>query len=135
MPRVSILVTTYNRSKILPRALQSILKQTYRDYEIIIVDDCSQDDTADVVKTFDDPRIRYIRNPQNVAGTLGDRTIAKAFIDTYMQGEFFIWLCDDDFWIPDDLLLRHIQIMDDYPSIALVAVIRRHKKCRVLAFL
>ena len=64
-PRVSVVITTYNRAAMLPRAIRSVLAQTYEDYELIIVDDCSADDTPEVTRTFVDPRIRIVRHPDN----------------------------------------------------------------------
>ena len=55
-PKVSVVITTYNRAALLPRAVRSVLAQTYEDYELIIVDDCSTDDTPEVIRTFVDSR-------------------------------------------------------------------------------
>ena len=65
MPTVSIIIPTYNRSHIIGRALQSVLNQTYRDFEVIVADDGSTDGTEAVVKEFNDERIRYIRHEEN----------------------------------------------------------------------
>src|SRR4051794_22089991 len=65
-PCVSVVIPTYNRSWGLTRALQSVLAQTFQDYEIVVVDDASTDATAAVAATFSDPQIRYYRQPHNV---------------------------------------------------------------------
>ena len=61
-PKVSVIIPTYNRAALLPRAVNSVLAQTFQDYEIIIVEDCSPDNTQDVIAAFSDPRIRLIRH-------------------------------------------------------------------------
>lgn len=63
--KISVIITTYNRGYILGRGIQNILNQTYQNFELIVVNDNSTDDTEEVVKSFDDPRIRYIKNPEN----------------------------------------------------------------------
>ena len=64
--RFSICVPTYNAAPVLREAIESILRQSFRDYEIIVGDDNSSDDTEEVVRGFEDPRIRYFRNRDNV---------------------------------------------------------------------
>ncbi len=119
-PRVSVLIATYNRQQLLRRAIASVLKQDYDDYELVIVDDCSTDTTQDLIHSYSDPRIRYIRNKQNVGGIHGDRAILKEFVDQHMRGEYFVYLCDDDFWIPSDLLSRQIRVLEEHPGVAFV---------------
>lgn len=62
---ISVIIPTYNRSYCIKRAVDSVLEQTYPVQEIIIADDCSQDNTEEVVRQIDDPRIRYFRLPEN----------------------------------------------------------------------
>src|SRR5215207_3939187 len=64
-PRVSIIIPTHNRSTFLRRSIQSVLAQTFQDFELLVVDDASSDDTATVVSGFCDQRVRYIRLPEN----------------------------------------------------------------------
>src|SRR5437016_7899140 len=65
-PHVTVIIPTFNRSWGLRRAVESVLAQTYRQFQLMIVDDCSSDDTVAVVKSFADPRISYVRQPHNV---------------------------------------------------------------------
>ena len=64
-PTVSVTIATYNRCNLLGKAIQSILEQTYQDFEIIVVDDGSSDGTEEVVKNFKDERIQYIWHEKN----------------------------------------------------------------------
>ena len=69
MPRVSVLMPTWNAMPFLPEAVKSILAQTYRDFEFIIVDDCSTDGTSSYLSTVVDPRVVVMRNDQNLGCT------------------------------------------------------------------
>ncbi len=62
---ISVIIPTYNRASTLKRSVESVLRQTVTDLEVIVVDDCSTDDTAEVVGAIEDPRVRYERMPQN----------------------------------------------------------------------
>lgn len=119
-PLVSVLITTYNRSNVLRRAINSVLMQDFRDFEIIVVDDCSSDDTMKVVTSFADPRIRYIRNETNVGSKLGDRAILRQFIYELMTGKYWVYLCDDDYWLYPDLLSRQIEAFNTYDNVVMV---------------
>lgn len=100
-PRVTVVITTYNRADLLPRAVESVLAQTYTDYEVIIVDDCSSDNTQDVVAGFDDPRIRSFRHERNRGASAARNTgILNA------KGEYVAFLDDDDELLPMNLEAR-----------------------------
>lgn len=119
-PAVSILITTYNRSRLLRRALSSVLQQTFHDFEIVIIDDCSSDDTPQVVASFKDSRIRYFRNQTNVGSKDGDRPHVRRFLTELMRGEYFAYLCDDDYWVPPNLLERQVALFRANPGLAFV---------------
>jgi glycosyltransferase involved in cell wall biosynthesis len=120
VPAVSVLIATYNRSALLPRAIASVLKQDFADFELVVVDDHSTDATPDVMAGYDDPRIRYVRNARNIGGEGGDRSIIQRFVNEQARGKYFIYLCDDDYWRPADLLSRQVDAMEKYPSLAFV---------------
>jgi len=97
-PTISVVTPTYNRKEALARAIQSVLAQSYGGWELIVVDDASQDDPEDVVKSFADPRIIYVRHSQNRGGGAARNTgIAKA------QGKYVAFLDSDDEWFPEKL--------------------------------
>lgn len=90
-PLVSVVLTTYNRSHLLPRAINSVLTGTYDQFELLVMDDASSDDTPEVVAKFTDERIKYVRIPEN-GGVLKARN--RGF-DT-AQGDYIAILDDDD---------------------------------------
>ncbi len=92
---VSIIMPTYNCGFLIKESICSVLAQTYKYWELIIVDDCSTDDTISVVKSFTDERIRYYRNEQNRgAAESRNRALREA------RGRWIAFLDSDDLWIP-----------------------------------
>jgi glycosyltransferase involved in cell wall biosynthesis len=94
-PLVSIGIPTYNRSALLRQAIQSVLQQTCQDFEVIVSDDCSTDDTAAVVAGFGDARLRYQRTPYNLRPPRNWNECVRL-----ARGEFFALLPDDDVYCP-----------------------------------
>ena len=94
-PLISVVIITKNRSQLLPDAIRSTLNQTYDKFELLIVDDGSTDETAEIVKSFNDSRIRYIR--KDATGIPKSRNIGvkKA------KGEFIVIMDDDDLMLPN----------------------------------
>ena len=96
---ISVIVPTYNRGHLLERALRSVLTQTHQQLELIIVDDGSVDNTADVVSTYDaDSRVRYIRHQDNLGSSVARNTGIR-----HAQGEYIAFLDSDDEWLPTKL--------------------------------
>jgi glycosyltransferase involved in cell wall biosynthesis len=93
--RVSVIIPTYNRAEYLHEAVSSALQQTHDDLEVLVLDDASTDSTRNVVTAFDDPRIRYIRHPENLGPNRNWRRGIQA-----ARGEFFCFLPDDDMLEP-----------------------------------
>ena len=98
MPTVSVVLPTYNRALVLTRAIDSVLAQTYDDFEVVIVDDCSTDETAEVVKKYDDERIRYIQHDKNQGACAARNTGIKQ-----SNGQYVAFLDSDDEWDPTKL--------------------------------
>jgi glycosyltransferase involved in cell wall biosynthesis len=93
---ISVVLPTYNRARLLGPAIRSVLAQTYGDLELIVVDDCSPDDTRAVVESFHDPRIVYLRNTSNLKlpGSLN-----AGFERS--RGVYLTWTSDDNLYAPD----------------------------------
>jgi len=98
IPAVSIILPTYNRAHLVGKAIQSVLNQTYQDFELIVVDDGSVDNTVEVVKSFNDPRIRYLRHEKNKGGAAARNTGIKA-----ARGRYIAFQDSDDEWLPEKL--------------------------------
>jgi len=97
-PAVSVIVPSYNRGYCIVQCLQSVLSQTFVDFEIIVVDDASGDDTRAQVASVFDSRIRYIVHDSNQGGAVARNTGIRI-----AQGEFIAFLDSDDSWQPDKL--------------------------------
>jgi glycosyltransferase involved in cell wall biosynthesis len=109
-PKVSIITSTYNRSYLVGDAIRSVQAQTFTDYEMIIVDDGSPDNTHDVVTGFDDPRIRYVYQPN--AGLAAGRNTAIR----HSRGEYVAFLDDDDLYLPHNLQTQ-LAMLESRPEI------------------
>lgn len=98
MKSVTAIITTYNRAKLLSRAIESVLNQTFPIFELIIVDDASMDDTSQVVGKYikADDRIRYLKTEKNI-GACKARNMAI----NVAKGDLIAGLDDDDEWTPD----------------------------------
>ncbi|MFL6333560.1 MAG: glycosyltransferase family 2 protein [Pyrinomonadaceae bacterium] len=97
-PAVSVVIPTYNRAPLLGRSIRSVLAQCFEDFEVIVVDDGSTDETAEVVAAFDDPRVSYVRLARNTgAGAARNVGIRLA------RGKFLAFQDSDDEWLPSKL--------------------------------
>lgn len=97
-PTVSVIIPTFNRANLLMLAIQSVLDQTFSDFELIVVDDASTDNTQQKVMSINDPRIQYILHQQN-SGECGTRNTGL----TAAKGQFIAFLDSDDEWLPNKL--------------------------------
>ena len=97
MPQVSVIIPTRNRANLLAEAIDSVLQQTFTDFELIIVDDGSTDHTAEVVCRYQDERIAYFRQDKQERGAARNRGVALS------QAEFITFLDDDDWYLPRKL--------------------------------
>jgi len=92
-PLVSVIIPTYNRAAYLKEAIESVLAQTYTNFELLILDNCSPDHTPDIVAGFNDSRIKYLRHQCNIGGAAN-----WLYGMHWAQGDFFSILGDDDFY-------------------------------------
>ena len=90
---ISIIMPTYNCGKYISESIQSVINQTYTKWELIIVDDCSTDDTKDIIKLFHDNRICYVMNEKNKGAAIS-RNLALSIA----KGEWIAFLDSDDIW-------------------------------------
>lgn len=96
---VSIIMPSWNTAKFIAESIQCVIEQTYQNWELLIVDDCSTDNTDEVVGPFlKDTRIKYLQNEKNSGAAL---TRNKAMREA--QGEWIAFLDSDDLWTPDKL--------------------------------
>jgi glycosyltransferase involved in cell wall biosynthesis len=107
--KVSVIIPTYNRSNLLLEAVQSVLNQTYQDFEIIVIDDGSTDDTEEVINGYSD-KLRYFK--QENAGVNAARNRALELT----QGEYIATLDNDDIWLDYKLELQ-VELLDKFKSI------------------
>lgn len=112
MPAVSVVIPTYNRRQFVPAAIDSVLAQSFRDFEIIVVDDGSSDGTAELLAR-DYPAIRTIVLPAN-----GGRSMARNVGWAMARGDYVAFLDSDDLWQPDKLA-RQVPLFAD-PQVVLV---------------
>ena len=97
MPRVSVNIACYNSAKFIGETLESVLNQTFSDFEIIVVDDGSSDDTSKIVSSFKDDRIKYFYKANEGLAHTRNKTIALS------HGEYIAFLDHDDLWLPRKL--------------------------------
>ena len=96
--KVSFIVPTYNRAHMVSETIDSILAQTFQDFEIIVVDNESTDNTEAVIKAYNDRRIKYFKNQNN-----GVVAVNRNYGITKSQGEYIAFCDDDDLWLPEKL--------------------------------
>jgi glycosyltransferase involved in cell wall biosynthesis len=122
IPLVSVCVPTYNYARFLRDCIESVQEQTMIDWELVICDDCSTDETAEVVKEYSakDPRIRYIRNDRR----LGMNGNIKAVADSG-TGRYLKMLCADD-WLAPRCLEVLCKLMEGYPRVVLATSAEIH---------
>lgn len=112
MPKVSVIIPTYNCAEYISDAIDSVLKQTYSDYEIFVVDDGSTDKTKEVLKKYNNI-IKYFYQDNQGPGIARNRAIENS------TGEYIAFLDADDMWFPDRLAIG-VKILDEEPEIGLV---------------
>ncbi|MBC7766807.1 glycosyltransferase [Arenimonas sp.] len=106
---------TYNRAHFIKQAIDSVLSQTFQDWELLIVDDCSTDNTKKIISTYSDDRIRYIQNPENL-GITENRNKALSL----STGEYVAVLDSDDYWIDTNKLSLQNDFLDQNNNYALI---------------
>ena len=113
--KVTIFITTYNRIKYLKPAIESILNQTFSDFTLTVLDNCSEDGTEEYVKSITDNGVNYFRHEHNIGGIAN---VAYAF--EHCSGEYFAIFHDDDI-LHDDLLAREVAYLDEHKECTAVS--------------
>lgn len=114
-PIFTIIITTYNRRDLLPRAIQSVLNQTFGDFELLVIDNGSTDDTHFVVQSIKDTRIRYVLNPEPTKSCDAPRNLGIKI----GRGSLISFLDDDDIWYPERLK-KVKKAFDENPGVSAV---------------
>ena len=113
MPHVTVLMPTYNVAPYVKEAIESVLRQTYKDFELLVIDDCSKDNTVEVVRAIDDPRIRVEQNEHNL-GLADNLNRGLSLITT----EYVARMDGDDiaepFWLE-----KEVAVLDANPEIGI----------------
>lgn len=116
-PKVSVLLQTYNQAPYLKRAVDSLLAQTFEDFDLLIVDDCSSDATQGVLRRYlGTPRVTVLRNPEN----LGQHPSINLRLEQ-LDGEFLLFASGDDVYLPQ-LLETQVEAFNRCPKASLVHV-------------
>jgi len=110
---VSILVNCYNCDRYLSETLDSIYAQTYTNWEIIFIDNCSTDSSKDIVDQYDE-RIKYYKTPENIS-----LCAARVFAKNFITGDFFCVLDTDDLWMPDKLE-KQVTLMQENEDVGMI---------------
>jgi glycosyltransferase involved in cell wall biosynthesis len=110
--KVSVIMTSYNHEQFVAAAIQSVLDQTFHDWELVIRDDGSTDGTSQVIASFDDPRIRYLGSGSNLGASLSANVCIEA-----ARAPYVAILCSDDIFLPEKLA-RQVEFLDEHPEVA-----------------
>jgi glycosyltransferase involved in cell wall biosynthesis len=115
-PRVSFIVASYNYARYVTLAIDSLLNQTFKELEVIVIDDCSPDNSREVLERYrDDPRVRLIFHEQN-KGHIYTRNEGLELA----RGEYVAVMDSDDYCYRDDAVAAHVAVLDDNPDVGFV---------------
>jgi glycosyltransferase involved in cell wall biosynthesis len=113
-PTVSVIIPSYNHEEFIGECVQSVLDQTFQDFEVIVTDDASSDRTIEIIERFNDPRIKLFKYPKNRgASVAANNCIYRS------QGKYIAMLSSDDAWYPEKLEIQ-VAYLDQHPEIGAV---------------
>ena len=115
-PTVSVIIPTYNRANLIGKAIKSVLKQTYQDFEIIVINDGSTDNTEDVIRGFPDKRVEYIKKYKKNKGI----SVARNIGIKVAMGKYIALLDSDDEWLPEKLDKQINVLQSESPKVGVV---------------
>jgi glycosyltransferase involved in cell wall biosynthesis len=113
-PTVSVIIPAYNHERFIKECIQSVLDQTFQDFEIVITDDASSDRTVEIIKGFDDERIKLFKHTENQGAS-----VAANHCITHATGKYIAMLSSDDAWYPEKLEIQ-VKYLDKHPEIGVV---------------
>jgi glycosyltransferase involved in cell wall biosynthesis len=112
-PKVSVIIPVYNGERYLHESIESILDQTFKDFELLLINDGSTDNSLDIINSYSDDRIRVLNNKTNTGlASVRNKGIAEA------RGEYIAWLDADDMSLPERLG-KQVQLLDKHAGIGL----------------
>ena len=122
---ISVVMATYNRADKIKRAIESVLAQSYSDFEFIIINDASTDNTLGIINSYHDNRIRVISNEVNIGFV---RSLNKGV--GIARGKYIARIDDDDYWIDNDKLKKQADFLENNQEYILVGcnIIKNNKK-------
>ena len=112
--KVSVILTSYNHAAFIRKSIDSVLSQSFKDYELIIIDDCSSDDSCDIIESYQDERIQFIKHEYNRGGGI------KEGVENYAKGEYIAIQHSDDFWSDENKLKKQVDYLDNHKECAAV---------------
>lgn len=128
MPKISVLMPVYKTDeKYLREAVESILNQTFSDFELLILDDCPEDTREDLIKSYKDKRIKYVKNEHNLGITLSRNKL----IDM-AAGEYLAVFDHDDVSMPERLA-KEVAYLDEHPEVGVVSCTVKQMVCKHLS--
>ncbi len=114
MPLVSVCIPAYNSAVYIKKTIESILDQNYKNIELVVVDDCSKDDTVEIVKNIEDPRMRLVQNEKNLGMTGNwNKCLTEA------KGDYIKLVCADDILYADSIK-KELGALLKHPDVTLV---------------
>ena len=133
--KVSIILPTYNGSRFIQRSIESILLQSFADFELLVIDDGSTDSTAEIIQeaTRSDSRIVYLKNEKNLGI---QKTLNKGL--RAAKNEYIARIDDDDLWVDEDKLKKQVEFLDTHPDYVLVGtgvIIQNEEGAELFSFL
>ena len=110
-PLVSVIIPSYNHEAFIEECIQSVLDQTFQDFEIVITDDGSTDGMVEKIKRFSDPRIRLFEHAKNEGASIAANNCLR-----HARGEYIAMLSSDDAWLPEKLEIQ-VDYLQNHPEI------------------
>lgn len=114
-PVFTVIISTYNRREMFPKAVESVLSQTFGDFELLVIDNGSTDGTPAEMEKIRDPRVKFIVNPEPTGSCDGPRNMGMAMA----RGRYIAFLDDDDIWYPERLE-KVLKAFEGHPDVGAV---------------